>query len=357
MAAHYATRAERVQYLFDEVIDLPAGVRAAHLALACEGDSDLIREVNSLVEAFTAGAGNVQAILDGLAFEPVFESDHTDIDRLLYQRVSHYLILEKLGGGGMGVVYKAWDEQLDRTVALKFLTAHDRSTEVHLISEAKAISGLDHPNVAVIHEIGRMENGQHFIVMACYGGETLKEKISSGPLPMHEALWYTIQIAEGLKRAHEAGIVHRDVKPANVIVTDHGEVKLLDFGLAKESDVEPTRPGTRAGTPAYMSPEQIRGDAVDHRTDIWSLGVVLYEMLAGSKPFSAGRQPTLLNAILHEQPELIHARGLAVPGALEAVLHTALAKDPAQRYPDMNAFLIALQLVWPASENTGIRQP
>jgi serine/threonine protein kinase len=237
------------------------------------------------------------------------------------------------------------------------LTAHDHNTEARLISEAKAISGLDHPNIAVIHEIGRMENGQHFIVMACYGGETLKEKISSGPLPIIEALRYTIQIAEGLKRAHEAGIVHRDVKPANVIVTDHGEVKLLDFGLARESDVESDGPGTRAGTPAYMSPEQIRGDAVDHRTDVWSLGVVLYEMLAGSKPFNAGRQPTLLHAILHEQPEPVHVRELAVPAALEAVLQTALAKDPAQRYPDMSAFLIALHLVWPASEYAGTRQP
>jgi serine/threonine protein kinase len=343
-AAPYATRAEHVQHLFDAVIDLTPEGRAAHLALACAGDSGLLREIDSLVEAFATRAGYVRAVLHQVAPDQPSTIDGADVDRLLYRRVSHYLILEKLGGGGMGVVYKAWDERLERTVALKFLTPRGRrgSLEARLVAEAKAISGLDHPNIAVIHEIGEVEGGQYFIVMTCYGGETLKARISSGPLPTEEALRYATQMAEGLKRAHEAGIIHRDVKPANVIVTERQEVKLLDFGLAKESAGESIQTDAKVGTPAYMSPEQIRGDAVDQRTDIWSLGVVLYEMLAGERPFSAEHEPDLLRAILHEQPEPLSSRRPSIPNGLEAVLRTTLAKDPAERYADMGALLTAL---------------
>ena len=205
------------------------------------------------------------------------------------QTVSHYQIEEKLGGGGMGVVYKARDLKLKRTVALKFLPpelTRDEEAKVRFMHEAQAASALDHVNVGSIHEIDEAEDGRLFIAMAYYAGETLKKKIARGPLPVAEALDYAVQIAQGLSKAHEAGIIHRDVKPANVMVTEEGVVKIVDFGLAKVAEqTQLTKTGTTLGTVAYMSPEQARGEAVDQRTDIWALGVVLYEMLVGRRPF------------------------------------------------------------------------
>jgi len=176
----------------------------------------------------------------------------------------------------MGVVYKAQDTKLDRKVALKFLPSHlhlDKEAEKRFISEAKAASSFDHPNICTIHEIGKTDDDQLFIAMACYEGETLKKKIEKGPIKIEEAIDIVNQVAEGLKRAHKKGIVHRDIKPANIFITNDGIVKILDFGLAKSSR-EPsiTKLGSTVGTVSYMSPEQTKGDNVDHRTDIWSFG-------------------------------------------------------------------------------------
>ena len=198
------------------------------------------------------------------------------------QNLAHYQVLEWLGGGGMGVVYKAHDTKLDRFVALKFLPpelARDAEARERFILEANAASALDHPNIAVVHDFDERHEGRLFIAMAYYPGETLKKKIVRGPLPVEKTLDYAMQTAEGLMRAHEAGIVHRDVKPANIIVTERGLVKIVDFGLVKVGDVDLTKTGATRGTISYMSPEQTRGEAVDYRTDLWSLGVVLYEML------------------------------------------------------------------------------
>ncbi len=188
--------------------------------------------------------------------------------------ISHYKILEKLGGGGMGVVYKATDTKLDRIVALKFLPPHmlsDKEAEQRFISEAKAASSLDHPNICTIHDISNTEDDQFYIVMGYYKGETLKKKLNAGPLQTDTVINYATQITAGLARAHEAGIIHRDIKPENIMITDRDEVKILDFGLAKTSN-EPsiTKMGSTIGTVSYMSPEQTKGDNVDHRTDIWS---------------------------------------------------------------------------------------
>jgi len=212
--------------------------------------------------------------------------------------ISHYRILEQLGSGGMGVVYKAEDTRLKRIVALKFLppalTSNPEARQ-RFVLEAQAASALDHSNICTVHEIGTSDDGQMFIVMACYEGCTLKKKIERGPLDIDLAVDIAIQTSEGLARAHEAGIVHRDIKPANIFITTHNEVKILDFGLAKlAGQTLMTKTGSTMGTAAYMSPEQARGDSVDHRTDIWSLGVVLYEMLTGHRPFESDYEQALI---------------------------------------------------------------
>ncbi len=208
---------------------------------------------------------------------------------MIGKTISHYKILEKLGGGGMGVVYKAQDIKLKRTVALKFLPpelTREEEAKERFVHEAQSASALQHNNICTIHDIDDTDDGQMFICMDYYDGETLKKKIERGPLSVEEAIDITTQIARGLERAHEQKIVHRDIKPANLMVTSDGVVKIVDFGLAKlAGKTTVTKTGTTVGTVAYMSPEQARGEAVDHRTDIWALGVVLYEMLTGQLPF------------------------------------------------------------------------
>ncbi|MBI3696421.1 MAG: protein kinase [Acidobacteria bacterium] len=260
----------------------------------------------------------------------------TDETITSYQ-LSHYKILEKLGEGGMGVVYKAQDLRLDRVVALKFLPPHfgrEEEQKKRFIQEAKAASALDHPNICTIHEIDETGEGHLFIAMAYYEGETLKNKIERGPLPVPEALDLALQVAQGLAKAHGQGLVHRDVKPANVIVTRDGVAKIVDFGLAKMADsTELTKTGTTMGTAAYMSPEQAQGEHVDSRTDVWSLGVVLYEMLTGQRPFRGDHVPSLVYAVVHEKPKPITSVRAGLPTELERVVARALEKDRGARYP------------------------
>ena len=267
---------------------------------------------------------------------------------MIGQITSHYKILEKLGEGGMGIVYKAEDTQLKRTVALKFLPpdlTRDPEAKDRFTHEAQAASALDHPNICNVHEIGETEDGQLFIVMASYEGETLKRKIEQGPLDVDLAMDIAIQTASGLSRAQEAGIVHRDIKPANIMVTERGEVKILDFGLAKLSGrTLLTKSGTTLGTAAYMSPEQARGEVVDARTDIWSLGVVLYEMLTGMRPFESDYEPALVYAILNQQPESMRKLREDIPEVLDQIVGKAMAKDPRERYQSAEQFLADLRV-------------
>jgi serine/threonine protein kinase len=257
------------------------------------------------------------------------------------QTVAHYKILDHIGSGGMGVVYKAEDTRLKRSVALKFLPpefTQDQSTRERFFHEAQAASALEHVNICSVHELGE-HDGQTFLVMGFYEGETLKQKIEHGPMPIEAVLDVAVQTAGGLSRAHEAGIIHRDIKPANLIVTTRGEVKILDFGLAKLGGrTLLTKSGSTLGTAAYMSPEQARGESVDHRTDIWSLGVLMYEMIASRRPFGSDYEQALIYQILNTEPEpLTKVRPETLPGLAEIVAH-ALAKQPAERYQSMEEF-------------------
>jgi tetratricopeptide (TPR) repeat protein len=280
---------------------------------------------------------------------------------MIGQNVSHYKILEKLGGGGMGVVYKAEDLALKRTVALKFLPpsfSTDPESKERFVHEAQSASALEHANICTIHEIAEYE-GQLFIVMGYYEGDTLQEKIGAGGpgigIGVEEALDIGIQVAQGLARAHEAGIIHRDIKPANIIVTKRGEVKILDFGLAKISGrTMLTKTGTTLGTAAYMSPEQARGDQVDERTDIWSLGVVLYEMLTGKRPFASDYEQALVYSILNEDPKPVRTYKPDIPEVAEQIVQRAMTKNVNERYQKMGEMLSDLRIASGAGEMAGV---
>ncbi len=247
-----------------------------------------------------------------------------------------YRIVGKLGRGGMGVVYEAEDLRLERTVALKFLPAGltaDPEARERFIHEARTASSLDHPNICTIHDVDETEDGGLYIAMACYPGEPLKDRIARGSLSPADAVRIAAEVAEGLAKAHEHGIVHRDIKPGNIMVTTDGRAKILDFGLAKlAGEARLTRPGTTVGTVAYMSPEQARGDEVDARTDLWSLGVILYEMAAGSLPFGRDSERAILHAIVHEEPRTVKELRPGFPAGIAGVIRKALAKDPDRRY-------------------------
>ena len=267
-------------------------------------------------------------------------------DPLVGTVVTQYEILAKLGGGGMGVVYRARDLKLSRPVALKFLPpqwSHDEDAKQRFIREAQAASATDHRNICTIHNIEHTDDGRLFIVMACYEGETLKQKLERGALPVDEALDIAAQIAEGLTRAHAQGVVHRDIKPANVMITDDG-VKVLDFGLAKFADaLQLTIVGSTVGTVAYMSPEQARSEEADARSDIWALAVVLYEMLAGTPPFKGQYPEAIFYAIKNEPPSPLRKPGRDIPEDVERLVFRALEKDPAARVQSVRELARALR--------------
>ena len=278
--------------------------------------------------------------------------------------ISHYKILSELGRGGMGVVYKADDLKLKRTVALKFLRSNLIEDEEHkerFLREAQAAAALDHPNICTVYEIDEAD-GQTFLSMAYLEGETVKEKIKARPLKLQEALDIAIQTAQGLQAAHEKGIVHRDIKSANLMVTPQGSdkfnVKVMDFGLAQLAErSQLTKTTTILGTPAYMSPEQAQRLPTDRRTDIWSLGIVVYEMVSGRLPFEGERQEAILYAIGAEDPEPITVLRVGVPTELDRVVGKALAKSSDERYQHVDELLVDLRaleksLVQPKEQQT-----
>jgi len=325
-------RWEKVAGIFHAARERPARERGVYLANACSSDSRLLQEVERLLSADEQASNLLPPR------PPLSTVLGTRPKRSSGQVILHYELIDKIGEGGMGEVYKALDRRLDRLVALKFLFAgieEEGEKTRRFMEEARAASSLDHPNICTIHGIEKQPDGELFIVMPCYQGETIKEKIRKGSLSPEETLELAIQAGRGLVKAHSAGIVHRDIKPANIMVTRDGLVKILDFGIAKLiGDDVLTQSGIVVGTIDYMSPEQALGQPVDHRTDIWAFGVVLYEMLTGHTPFHAPNFSALLSSVFQKQPWHMAMAGPDLSLEWETIVRRALAADTTQRFQE-----------------------
>ncbi|HKP15965.1 MAG TPA: protein kinase [Gemmatimonadaceae bacterium] len=351
-----------IERVLDEVLDHEPHEWNAAIAELCGPDAELRAEVESLVARHEAAQRFLQVPApaairmwrDGPEHdassietrEPLPADESHVVDPLVGSSVAHYRIVARLGGGGMGVVYRARDTRLERDVALKFLPPHlvlDARAKSRFMVEARAAAALDHSNICTVHEIGETGDGRLFIAMACYDGQVLKERIAEGALPPDEAVTIAIGIARGLAAAHARGIVHRDVKPANVMLAADGGVKLLDFGIAKLADVTVTQSGVTPGTVAYMSPEQIHGAAADARSDLWSLGVVLHEMVTGTRPFLGSHDAAVMHAILHDDPPALVGESGGIMANLSEILGRLLARNPDERYPSASALLAELE--------------
>jgi serine/threonine-protein kinase len=333
------SRWDRLESLLEQVSQVPPAERSALVERETSDDPTLAAELHALLENSQGAeeylAGLRQELLGsgvpGLLRE--LEKAEAPPDPWIGRIVSHYRVLERLGGGGMGVIYRAHDSRLDRPVALKFIAPEIRAdveAQRRFLQEARAASALDHPNICTIHEIAETEDGRQYIVMSAYEGETLRLRLERS-ISETEALDIATQVAEALAAAHERGIVHRDVKPDNVFLTRGGVVKLLDFGLAQAVDNRMSGPGAAEGTVAYMSPEQARGHRADERSDVWALGVILFELLAGARPFAAGNPAAVIDLILTREPDLAARRPDLAPAILDLV-RRALTKDPAGRF-------------------------
>jgi TolB-like protein len=346
-------RAAPLPEAFERAVSLEAEARRGFCETLRGQAPELAAELESLLTAHeTPGSLDALAarVLPGVLDRLSQSLGEQFLDR--HPNSGRYVILDRLGGGGMGEVYRARDLELDRLVALKFLPWHlaaEPEARARLTREARAASALDHPNVAVVYEVGTTEPAAGgpaegvFIAMAHYAGETLKKKLDHGPLPVEEALDYIRQAADGLAAAHEAGIVHRDIKPANLMVTERGQLRIVDFGLAKLAGAEATQEGHTPGTIAYMSPEQTRGGVADARSDVWSLGVVIYEMLAGVRPFPADDGAVLLYTIRHDEPVPLREARPEVPASLAQVVERCLRKAPEERYAHAGELLADLR--------------
>jgi len=348
----------RVQEIFASAVELESEDRAVYLDRACANHPELRLEVESLLCAHDDSA-------DFLEQPPAGNLHKSKIRNWLLPGacLHQYEIISVLGEGGMGEVYLALDSRLRRQVTLKILSRSPnflRDGLRRFEQEARAASALSHPNVCVIYEINETDAGDHYIAMEYVAGETLRDRLVRGPIPIVEALGITAQLASALSAAHRAGIIHRDIKPENILVRADGQVKLLDFGIAKlfspqfqpspvAASTEPsmlrTQPGMVIGTTKYMAPEQVRGLPVDVRADLWSLGVVLHEMLTGSAPFEGTTQSDVLAAILTKEPARLSATLPLVADGLERVARSLLSKDPQARYQSADEFIQDLERV------------
>jgi eukaryotic-like serine/threonine-protein kinase len=340
-----AERWKRVEELFEAARQQPAVGRSEFLRQACPDDPELCKEVESLLKAAETG----DQLLDGSAMSSVAERGPALKPG---DKLGSFEIVGMLGRGGMGEVYRARDLRLRREVAIKTLPssfAADRDRLARFEREARAASALNHPNIVSVHDIGN-EAGVSFIVSELVEGETLARAVERGPLSLRKLIEVGTQIANGLAAAHEAGVVHRDLKPGNVMLTRDGRVKILDFGLARQDQatgtdsttVEVSHPGAILGTPGYMSPEQVRGEATDSRSDIFSLGVMLYEMASGKRAFSGGSSVEVINAILREDPPELPA---ASPAALDRIVRRCIEKEPSRRFQSAADLGFALEAI------------
>ena len=338
-------RWEQIQQVLADAIECPPSQRAVLIDARCAGDPLLRQEVDSLIRAHDEG-GIVDRLAPLVRDPGIWGLELTE--ELAGRLVGHYRVLEPIGCGGMSIVYKAHDERLGRHVALKFLSprlsgsARARSA---FEAEARAVAAIDHPNVCTIFDIDETENGHLFIAMPFYEGDTLEARLDRGRLAFHDAIPMALQIARGLGRAHDSGIVHRDVKPSNLVILPDGTVKILDFGIAQTGDTARSGAHSFAGTIAYMSPEQASGLPADRRSDIWSLGVVIHEMLTGVRPFQGEDGPSVRQAILERKPRLAFCMYADIPRGVERVLLRALAKAPCERHESMAALAADLSVL------------
>jgi tetratricopeptide (TPR) repeat protein len=330
----------RLEALFAAALPLPPVDRDAFLDHECAGDDALRRRLRDLLDAHEALDGDSPA---GRGFLGSLDSSRAALlldaepDEEEPVSVGRYRIVRRIGAGGMGRIYLAHDPGLDRPVALKLLPRFlgaDPAANRRFVEEARAASRLDHPHIGTVYEIGETADGRLFIAMAYYEGGTLRDRLAGGPLPVSEAVAIAAQVADGLAAAHAAGIVHRDVKPENLVFDGRDRVRIVDFGVAKVASAAMTRTGATLGTAAYMSPEQTRGGAVDARSDLWSLGVVLYEMLAGRRPFAGENTEAVIFGIRNDDAPPLGELRPEVPQALAEVVERCLQKDPASRFAD-----------------------
>jgi tetratricopeptide (TPR) repeat protein len=360
-----------VERLFEEALTLPPGERTAFMDAQCGADAALRAELARLLYAHERlsrednDASGFLSSLDAPCAAALLRDAHPDQaleeapgDAAAAEQtatVGRYRIVRRLARGGMGVVYLAQDPSLERDVALKVISPHlstDAAAKRRFVEEARAASALDHPHIATVFEIGETEDERLYIAMAYYDGDALRDRLGGGPLPVRAAAGIAAQVAGGLAAAHAGGIVHRDIKPENLVLTADDAVKIVDFGVAKVAESDLTRTGMRLGTAAYMSPEQTRGDPVDGRTDIWSLGVVLYEMLTGRRPFRGASDDAVLYGIRNDAPEPVRIVRPEVPPDLAALVERCLEKDPAQR-PRSAAELAAALQAFAGEETSG----
>ena len=335
---------QQAQAIFERALERPASERTTFVQEICGEDRALLTDILSLLNA------NEKA--DHL-FRDIAESiTAPSSPNQLAQHVGPFKILESLGSGGMGVVFKALDTRLDRHVALKFLSpelSRSQAARERLFQEAKTVSALDHPNLCTLYDLGEADNGQMFLAMAYYAGQTLAERLRLGQLSCEDALDVLVQTTCGLEYAHQRGIVHRDIKPSNLFVTTQGVVKIIDFGIAKVPWSELTRSGDTLGTLMYSSPEQLDGAGVDHRTDIWSLGAVMLEALNARPPFSAGTPKALIDAIMRAQHEPLGPGFGALTDGINAVLARTLRTEQSDRFSSMSHLRAALMELESAS--------